>query len=152
MSKRKPLVQKYKYNYFSWTRKVPRWPSLSPLAYVEALPNIDVHWITVNTQGTTFELYETPVVAQLQSVRGELQAIKPELQPTGLFHNEPELPMVLWLLKVFSEMEGTNQETRQRPLAVDYLSFPSESQILISKFHPSPLDHSEHTRHDFRAI
>ncbi|KAL2558550.1 hypothetical protein Fot_03289 [Forsythia ovata] len=34
-----------------------------PLANISGILNIDVntvHWITVNTQGTTFELYETP--------------------------------------------------------------------------------------------
>lgn len=39
-------------------------------------------------QGSIFELNETPVVAQLQSVPGELQEMESELLPTDLFHNE----------------------------------------------------------------
>ncbi|KAL2467169.1 Uncharacterized protein Adt_43020 [Abeliophyllum distichum] len=64
---------------------------------------------------------------------------------SGYVHHIPSLSLrpLLSGTQVVSEMEGTNQETRQRPLSADYLSFPSESQNLISRFHPSPLDHSE---------
>ncbi|KAL2483963.1 uncharacterized protein Fot_45407 [Forsythia ovata] len=64
---------------------------------------------------------------------------------SGYVHHIPSLSLrpLLSGTQVFSEMADTDQETRQRPLAADYLSFPSESQNLISRFHPSPLDHSE---------